>query len=120
MPFYNWTEMTRKNLAKPSDSEGSIIIGDHVTLNQSVNQPGQIVRPHTHGCEQMISVEQGKAWFRVGDDERTVSAGDIIHIPVGTEHELKNLGDEEFIYMSFKNISEDWPPASALPDGEGG
>ena len=75
MPFYNWTEMTRKNLAKPSDSEGSIIIGDHVTLNRSVNKPGQIARPHTHGCEQMISVEQGKAWFRVGDDAHHRAAG---------------------------------------------
>ena len=43
-------------------------------------------------------------------EEKTVTAQDIIHIPVGVEHEFKNIGDGEFIYISFKNISEDWPP----------
>ena len=113
MPFYKWSELSRKNLAKPSDSEGSIIVGEHITLNQSVSQPGKVARPHTHGCEQMISVIQGTAWFRVGKEESTVTPGDIIHIPVGTEHEFKNWGDEEFIYMSFKNISADWPPTTS-------
>lgn len=110
MPFFRWDEMTRKNLAKPSDSEGSIIVGEHVTLNRSVNPPGKLVRPHSHGCEQMINVVEGTAWFRVGDEEKHVSAGDVIYIPKGAMHEMKNTGDGEFVYLSFKNISEDWPP----------
>ncbi|NKB49034.1 MAG: cupin domain-containing protein [Alphaproteobacteria bacterium] len=116
MPFFRWDDMDQKNLAKPSDSKGSIIIGDHVTLNRSVSQPGRVARPHFHGCEQMLNVVQGSAKFRVGDEEKIITAGDIVHIPVGTEHEFTTLGDEEFVYLSFKNISEDWPPATALPD----
>jgi quercetin dioxygenase-like cupin family protein len=116
MPFYRWDDMSRKNLAAPSESEGSIIIGDHVTLNRSVSEPGKVANPHTHGCEQMINVVQGKARFLVGDEERVVTAGDIIHIPVGALHGFTNIGDEEFVYLSFKNKSEDWPPPSALPD----
>jgi quercetin dioxygenase-like cupin family protein len=116
MPFHRWDEMTRKNLAKPSDSEGSIIIGDNITLNRSVSAPGKLARPHFHGCEQMINVVSGHAWFRVGDEEKEVTEGDIVHIPAGTTHEFKNLGDGEFVYLSFKNISEDWPPETALPD----
>lgn len=110
MAFSRWDEMKRARIAKPSDSEGSLIVGEHVTLNRSVSQPGKIARPHTHGCEQLINVVQGTAWFRVGNEERTVTAGDVIHIPVGTEHEFKNTGAGEFIYLSFKNKSEDWPP----------
>lgn len=113
MPFYRWEEMRQKNLASPSDSEGSIIIGEHLTLNRSVSQPGKLARPHAHGCEQMINVVQGEAWFRVGDEEKNVAAGDVIHIPAGTEHEFRNMGGGEFIYLSFKNKSEDWPPPSA-------
>ena len=113
MPFYRWEEMKRKNLARPSDSEGSIIIGEHVTLNRSVSRPGKLARPHTHDCEQIINVVEGTAWFRVGDEEKSVTAGDIIHIPEGTEHEFKNEGDGEFIYLSFKNKSEGWPPPTA-------
>ena len=88
MPFYRWEEMNQKNLAKPSDSQGSIIIGDNITLNRSVSQPGRLARPHTHGCEQLINIVSGTAWFRVGDEEKNVSAGDIVHVPVGTEHEF--------------------------------
>ena len=116
MPFFRWDEMKRKHLAAPSDSEGSIIIGEHVTLHRSVAAPGKLGRPHSHGCEQLIHVESGAAWFRLGDEVRTVTAGDIIHIPIGTEHEFKNTGNEEFIYLSFKNKSEDWPPPTATMD----
>jgi len=116
MPFFRWDEMKRKNLAAPSDSAGSIIIGDHVTLNRSVSPPSKMARPHHHDCEQMIHVESGFAWFRVGKEERSVTAGDIIHIPLGTEHEFKNTGDGEFIYLSFKNKSAGWPPSTATMD----
>ena len=116
MPFFNWDQMTRKNLAEQSDSEVSIIIGEHITLNKSISQRGKVARPHSRGCEQLISVMKGEAWFRVGEEEKTVTTEDIIHIPVGGEHEFKNVGDGEFIYISFKNISEDWPPPSDLQD----
>ncbi|MEL0107473.1 MAG: cupin domain-containing protein [Rhodospirillaceae bacterium] len=118
MPFYNWDEMTKKNLVAATDSIASIIIGENITLNRSVNQPGDEARPHTHGCEQLINVVSGTAWFRVGDEEKTVTVGDIVHIPAGTLHHFKNKGDEEFVYLSFKNISEDWPPKSILEDKE--
>ena len=95
--------MTRQNLAKPSDSEGSIIIGEHITLNKSISQRGKVARPHSHGCEQLISVMKGEAWFRVGEEEKTVTTEEIIHIPVGVEHEFKNVGDGEFIYISFNS-----------------
>jgi quercetin dioxygenase-like cupin family protein len=116
MPFYNWDEMKRKHLAAPSESEGSIIIGDFVTLNRSVSAPGKIARPHSHGCEQLIQVVEGEALFQVGEEERAVTAGDLIHIPLGCEHGFKNTGGREFIYLSFKNRSQDWPPATATMD----
>ena len=110
MPFYQWDKMVKKNIAKPSESEGSIIIGENITLNRSVSQPGKVAKPHFHGCEQILNVVQGTAQFRVGIEEKKVSQGDVVHIPVGVEHEFTNIGEEEFIYLSFKNKSEDWPP----------
>ncbi len=75
-------------------------------------------RPHSHGCEQMIHVLEGVGWFRVGEEEKTLGAGEVVHIPVGVEHELRNPGPDVFVYLSFKNRSEDWPPKEALTDGE--
>jgi len=63
----------------------------------------------------MIHILEGEAWFRVGDEERTVRAGDVVHIPLGTEHEFRNTGEEEVVYLSFKNRSEDWPPPESRP-----
>ena len=70
MPFYQWDKMVKKNIAKPSESEGSIIIGENITLNRSVSQPGKVAKPHFHGCEQILNVVQGTAQFRVGIEEK--------------------------------------------------
>ena len=114
MPFFSWGSMERHNIAKPSDSQGSIVIGEYITLNRSVSPPGKLARPHSHGCEQIINVVHGTAWFRVENEERNVGVGDVIHIPKGAVHEFKNSGNVDFIYLSFKNRSADWPPRELL------
>lgn len=114
MPFYRWDDMKRRNLVATTDSEGSIVLGDFITLTRQVQPPGKVTRPHAHGCEQLIHIASGKGWFRVGDEAKNVQAGEIVHIPVGVEHELRNVGDEALVYLSFKNRSEDWPPPEAL------
>ena len=50
-----------------------------------------------------------------------LGAGEVVHIPLGVEHELKNPGADVLVYLSFKNLSEDWPPREALTNqAEGG
>ena len=114
MPFYRWDEMKPRNLVKTTDSEGNLILGEFTTLTRQVQPPGKATRPHTHACEQMIQIVEGEAWFRVGDEEKTVRAGDVVHIPQGTLHEQKNAGEGRLVYLSFKNRSEDWPPPEAI------
>ena len=114
MPFYRWADMKRRNLVKTTDSEGSLILGVLTTVTRQVQPPDKETRPHKHGCEQMIQILEGKAWFRVGDEEKFVRAGDVIHIPMGTLHEQRNVGEKTLVYLSFKNRSEDWPPLEAV------
>ncbi len=114
MPFYRWDDMKRRNLVKTTDSEGSLILGEFTTVTRQVQGPGKATRPHTHGCEQMIQIVEGQGWFRVGDEEKTVHAGEVVHIPEGTLHEQRNAGAGRLVYLSFKNRSEDWPPPEAL------
>ncbi|HBK80065.1 MAG TPA: hypothetical protein DDZ83_10405 [Nitrospinae bacterium] len=114
MPFYRWADMTRRNLVKTTDSEGNLILGEFTTVTRQVQPPGKATRPHTHGCEQMIHILEGEAQFRVGDEEKTVGAGEVVHIPVGTLHEQRNAGAGTLVYLSFKNRSEDWPPPEAI------
>ncbi len=114
MPFYGWDDMKRRNLVKTTDSEGSLILGEFTTVTRQVQGPGKATRPHIHGCEQMIQIVEGEGWFRVGDEEKTVHAGEMVHIPEGTPHEQRNAGAGRFVCLSFKNRSEDWPPPEAL------
>lgn len=116
MPFYRWDEMKRRNLVKTTDSEGSLVLGKFLTATRQVQPPGKVTRPHTHGCEQMLQVVEGEGWFCVGEEEKTVGAGEIVHIPEGTLHELQNRGEIPLVYLSFKNRSDDWPPPEAIQD----
>lgn len=110
MPFFRWEDMDRKNLIHHTDSESSMIEGETITLNRSVMPPGKRTRPHQHGCEQLIHILEGRAWVKVGEEERVLGAGEVAHMPRGVEHEMRNAGEGNLVYLSFKNRSEDWPP----------
>ncbi|MBT3432555.1 MAG: cupin domain-containing protein [Nitrospinaceae bacterium] len=114
MPFHRWDDMKPRNLVKTTDSEGNLILGELTTVTRQIQPPGKATRPHTHGCEQMIQILEGAGWFRVGDEEKTVGPGEVVHIPMGALHELKNEGEDRLVYLSFKNRSEDWPPPEAI------
>ena len=121
MPFYRWDDMKKRNIVSTTDSEGSMILGAFTTLTRQEQPPGKATRPHSHGCEQIIHILEGVGWFRVGEEEKTLGAGEVVHIPLGVEHELKNPGRDVLVYLSFKNRSEDWPPKEALTNqAEGG
>ncbi|MBT4432716.1 MAG: cupin domain-containing protein, partial [Nitrospinaceae bacterium] len=94
MPFHRWDDMKPRNLVKTTDSEGNLILGELTTVTRQIQPPGKATRPHTHGCEQMIQILEGAGWFRVGDEEKTVGPGEVVHIPMGALHELKNEGED--------------------------
>lgn len=110
MPFFRWEKMARKNIIHHTDSTSSMLEGETITLNRSIMPPGKRTRPHKHGCEQFIHVLEGKAWVRVGEEERTLEVGDVAYIPRGAEHEMRNADEGNLVYLSFKNRSDDWPP----------
>ena len=114
MPFHRWDDMKPRNLVKTTDSEGNLVLGEYITVTRQTQPPGKATRPHIHGCEQMIQILEGTGWFRVGDEEKTVGPGEVVHIPMGTLHELNNAGAARLVYLSFKNRSEDWPPPEAI------
>jgi quercetin dioxygenase-like cupin family protein len=114
MPFHRWDDMKPRNLVKTTDSEGNLVLGEYITVTRQIQPPGKATRPHIHGCEQMIQILEGTGWFRVGDEEKTVGPGEVVHIPMGTLHELNNAGAARLVYLSFKNRSEDWPPPEAI------
>jgi quercetin dioxygenase-like cupin family protein len=54
---------------------------------------------HKHPHEQIVWMLKGKMDFRIGDECRSMGAGDVAVIPSGVEHEGHFLEDTEVVDM---------------------
>ena len=70
--------------------------------------PGSGQRLHSHAPEQVYVVVRGWGKMKVGDEERVVEAGDLIHIPPDTLHGIENPSDEVLTYVSAATPTVDW------------
>ncbi|MFB6195093.1 MAG: cupin domain-containing protein [Haloplanus sp.] len=61
--------------------------------------PGAEVPKHTNAVEHEQYVLEGEYVVGIGDEERTVSAGDAILIPAGVVHWYRNEGDERGAFI---------------------
>ncbi|SFQ69058.1 Mannose-6-phosphate isomerase, cupin superfamily [Amycolatopsis arida] len=57
--------------------------------------PGEGPPPHAHGNEdETVHVLAGRLAFQLGDREVVAGPGDVVFIPRGTVHAVRNVGDE--------------------------
>ena len=64
-------------------------------------QPGYIGERHKHECEQISHILKGRVKVRLGEEEQTVGAGDLVHIPENLPHQIETLGEETTILEIF-------------------
>ena len=63
--------------------------------------PGSEQAVHSHeGREQVYVVVQGRGAMRVGDEVTEVGPGAMILVPPGASHSIRNVGEENLIYVS--------------------
>ncbi|PSB46250.1 hypothetical protein C7B80_13920 [Cyanosarcina cf. burmensis CCALA 770] len=78
--------------------------GDISTDNLAVTwvdvAPGCSQRPHSHAPEQVYVIISGKGRMIVGDEERDVAEGDLVHIPSNVVHSIINHSNEVLRYIS--------------------
>ena len=64
-------------------------------------EPGSEQAVHSHdGREQVYVIVQGNGAMRVGDEVEEVGPGTAILVPPGTDHSIRNTGQEILIYVS--------------------
>ena len=83
------------------------INGERMTLAQFIFKKGAKVKKHVHINEQFSIVLTGRLRFRVGNEEYIAEAGDVIHVPPNTEHEVEAL-DDSIVVDVYSPIREDW------------
>jgi mannose-6-phosphate isomerase-like protein (cupin superfamily) len=73
--------------------EGEEQDGVSVSLILIDAAPGRGPSLHRHAYEEIFIVQEGRATFVAGDEERVVEAGEIAIVPAGTPHRFVNSGD---------------------------
>jgi len=64
------------------------IAGNRLMLSLVEFEPHSVVQPHSHPHEQMGLLLEGELTFIVGDEKRTLKAGEMWSIPGGVVHSV--------------------------------
>ena len=81
------------------------ISGEKVMMTRIVYRDGVVIPDHSHEAEQIMLVESGRLWAKVGDEEQEVGPGSLLVIASNQVHAFRQLGDEEVVfYEAFAPI----------------
>jgi quercetin dioxygenase-like cupin family protein len=71
--------------------------GEQVLLCRVVYAPGKAVARHAHEhTEQVMAIVDGEVEVTIGDETKTLRAGDVCVMNRGVEHELRSPGGVTF------------------------
>ncbi|HET9315358.1 MAG TPA: cupin domain-containing protein [Vicinamibacteria bacterium] len=88
--------------------ERQLVVGDQLMLCRLRFQPRVVTQPHDHPHEQMTVVEKGRVLFTIGDEQREVGPGTVLHFPSGVWHGATMLDEEVILLDIFTPIREDF------------
>ncbi len=103
------TDWDKIPVEKPSEGiERQMVVGKNVMICRFRFAPFLVTPAHSHPHEQMTLVIKGKVKFIIGDEERIVSAGDVLHFPSNNWHGATMLDEEVILIDIFSPIREDF------------
>ena len=70
--------------------------------------PHSIVEEHAHPHEQVGMLLSGRAIFHIGDEQKTLQAGDLYRIPGNVRHKVIALDEPVRALDIFQPIREDY------------
>jgi len=105
MNHYRWEELAREQM-NPLFAR-RVIHGERLTLAYCYIKKGCKVPLHSHENEQISVVQEGCLRFRIGDQDKDVSAGEAVQIPPHVPHLAEALEDTVCLDI-FNPVREDW------------
>ena len=120
-PFRTWNGVEAFEIFPP-DVRLHAIGGEQVLLCRVTYEPGTTVRRHAHEhTEKLIAIVDGEVEMTIGEETRTLGAGDVAVVNRGVEHELRSEGGVTF-YEALAPVPLDHVPDRGLdlvlgPDG---
>ncbi|MFJ9500401.1 cupin domain-containing protein [Brevibacillus centrosporus] len=81
--------------------------GDNMMVVRVEAPKGAVAPGHAHPHEQISMIISGSVRFRIGNEERVLGPGELVHIPSQAEHEAEMLEDALFLDI-FQPVREDF------------
>ena len=81
------------------------VSGEKTMLTRIVYRGGVVIPDHYHPAEQLMLVEQGRLWAKVGDEEAEVGPGSLLVIPSDCVHAFRQLSDEDVVFYEASRRS---------------
>jgi len=96
----HWKQLT----LSPESVEQRILAGPPETAGMRSGRVVLAAGAHMHrhttgGNEELLTMLQGRAKVRLGEETVELSAGQVLYIPPETPHEVENEGPEEARYV---------------------
>lgn len=107
-----WADITGEDVAAADGLHKQVLFdetsgADDVALRRFTLDAGGEVPRHTNDVEHVQYVVSGEYAVGLGDTERTVQAGDAVHVPAGTVHWYRNDGDETGVFLCAVPTGDD-------------
>ncbi len=105
MKVMTWSELPWEEVT--SEIWRKIVTGANEMIAHVLLKKGAVVPEHSHVSEQITYILEGALKFRIGGEELTVSAGQVLVIPSGVPHMAVALQDTLDVDI-FSPIRQDW------------
>ena len=105
---YKWDDMPKEQLTETLARR--LITGDRMMLAHVYLKEGCVIPRHSHENEQLTYILEGALHFYIGEDgdeEITVRAGEVLHIPSNIPHKAVALADTVDVDI-FSPPRQDW------------
>lgn len=100
-----------KDTIENTDYRRVIFTGKKIQLVLMSLKPGEDIPRETHeNTDQFIRIEEGEAFVKIGDEEFSLKEDDVIIIPSGNEHYVRNTSDEKDLKLYSIYADPEHPP----------
>jgi len=104
MAFYKWADLEADSIApKHSTACGPTICGEQIEVGLLRVPANTSAKPNAHPNEQFMVVLKGRAKWTVGDEEKILGPGEVVHNPPHVQHGIEVL-DEELEVIDCKTV----------------
>jgi len=102
----DWSKVPVENTGE--GIERQMVVGENIMICRFRFAPFLVTPAHSHRHEQMSLIVQGRVKFILGNEERIVSPGDVLHFPSCFWHGATMLDEEVILIDIFSPIREDF------------